>query len=272
MGYSSVQIFGRDATVKAFRNTDCINWSLLQGKQLLFKYEGSDQSEGGNQLDALLKMIADSSGSDAVYTLRWYERDDIPEPKQGKVQKAAKQVPKYKIYLDTPFDGSVNFKLFNQEGEGGRHTTFNDLTDLKKQVADTQMLLQQLIKDRNQEDSETEKVSGITGFINGLMDVPEIKQAIAGKVIQLFNGVTSKVGDMISGSHQVPAKIAGPQPGDLPAQPIHMPQEQIDKLNSALVILANCDPQLPDHLYKLAMIAKNDQATYDTLLGMLNKM
>jgi hypothetical protein len=271
MGYSSVQIFGRDAVVKAFRNTDCTNWSLLQGKQLLFKYEGSDQVEGGNQLDALLKMIADSSGSDAVYTLRWYERDDITD-KPVRAAKVVKVIPKFKIYLDTPADGSINFKLFSQEGEGNtRHgRAYDEVTDIKKELAETKVLLQQLIRDRNEQDSEAEKVSGINGFIGGLMDVPEIKQAIAGKVIQLFNGITDRVGGAFGGmSAQLPAKIAGPEP---PAEPIHMPQDQIDKLNSALTILAKADPLLPDHLYKLAMIAKNDSATYDMLLGMLNKM
>jgi L-aminopeptidase/D-esterase-like protein len=78
------------------------------------------------------------------------------------------------------------------------------------------------------------------------------------------------MGDMLSGAgRMVPAKIAGPEPV---GEKIHMPQDQIDKLNTALHILATADPLLPDHLYKLAMIAKNDQATYDMLLGMLNKM
>jgi hypothetical protein len=259
MGYSSAQFLGRSAALKAFTNVDATNWSVLQGKQFLFKYEGTDPDEGITQLTELLKMIAESSASEAIYTLRWYEYEEPAKTVKGSKQKR-------KIFYDTPFDGSFNFKLFDDHSEiSGRRSSYTDLSEMKKQLADQQLLLQQLIKDRNQEDSEDEKISGITGFINGLMDVPEIKQAIAGKVIQLFNGVTNKVGEYMSGQHPVPAKIAGPE-----IDPIQMPQDQVTKLNTALTILVKADANFAEHLYKLAMIARDTPDTYGTLITMLN--
>ena len=272
MGYASVQIFGRTAAIKAFRNTQCMNWSLLQGRQLLFKYEGGDLNEGGNQLDELLKMIAESSGSDAVYTLRWYERDEPPEkkPKPGAKQ-VARVLPKMKIYESTPFDGSFNFKLFGDESSGHSNSArYNEVQAMKQEMAEIKTMFQEFVKKANQDDADDEgKASGIAGFLNGMLEVPEIKAAIAGKVVQLFNGVTGKIGSMLDPSHQLPAKIAGPEPA---VQPIQMSQADVDKLNSALTILAKADPDLPDHLTKLSSIARDNPAMYNSLIGMLNKM
>jgi hypothetical protein len=271
MGYSSVQIFGKMAAVKAFRNTDCINWALLQGKQLLFKYEGNDQNLGGTQLEELLKMISESSGSDAVYTLRWYERDDIPETKPGKPVRA---VPKFKIYESTPWDGSFNFKLFNNEGGeySSKERNYQELTAMKAEFDEMKTLLKELIKTRNQEDEELdrEKNSGIAGIFSSLIEMPEVKSAIAGKVVELFHGVTNKIGSYLDPNvRNVPAKIAG---SDVAPEPIQMPPDQVQKLNSALTILAQVDPQLPDNLLKLAGIAQKDPSQYKMLIGMLNKM
>lgn len=271
MGYASVQIFGKTAAVSAFKNVDCINWALLQGKQLLFKYEGSDQNAGGTQLEQLLKMISESSGSDAVYTLRWYEREDIPEAKPGRT---VKPLPKFKIYENTPWDGSFNFKLFNNEGGeySSKERNYQELTTMKAEFDEMKTLLKDLIKKKNQDDEEDdrEKNSGIAGMFNSLIEMPEIKAAIAGKVVQLFHGVTNKIGSYLDpNAKALPAKIAG---SDVPAEPIQMPADQVQKLNTALTILAQVDPQLPDNLLKLSTIAQNDPAQYRMLVGMLNKM
>jgi hypothetical protein len=264
MGYSSVQIIGRTAAVKAFQNTDCVNWSLMQGSQLLFKYEGADKSDGGTQLEALLKMIADSSASEAVYTLRWYERDDLPEVKPGRPVKLPTK--KFKIYYTTPFDGSFNFKLFEQE-EGGspRSRGWQEVQSLKEELAE----IKRLLAKQNLEDSEyeKEKTSGMAGVFHGLLEMPEVKAAIAGKVIELFHGVSSKIGAAFNPSY-VPAKIAGPAP----AEPIQLPAEQVNLLNTALVILVKADSQFPEHLHKLALIAQSSPETYNSLIGMLNNM
>jgi hypothetical protein len=263
MGYSSVQIIGRTAAVKAFQNTDCVNWSLMQGRQLLFKYEGSERTEGGTQLEQLLKMISDSSGSDAVYTLRWYERDDIPETKPGRPVKVITK--KFKIYESTPFDGSFNFKLFDQQDEQNpRRGQWQEVQSMREEMTELKRMFTDFVKGANEEE-EKEKVSGIAGVLSGLMEMPEIKAAIAGKVVQLFHGVTDKIGNVFNAGAQVPAKIAGPEP-------IQMPAEQVQLLNTALTILVKADEQFPEHLHKLALIAQRDPATYNSLIGMLNNM
>jgi hypothetical protein len=182
--------------------------------------------------------------------------------------KRTRPLPKFKIYENTPFDGSFNFKLFDQEGSGGSNSgKFRDLQEMKTEVAELKTVLQQLVKDRNEAEQE-EKVSGIAGIFNSLLETPEMKSAIVGKVVQLFNGVSNKIGSYLDpNTKNLPAKIAGPTD-----QPITMPQDQINMLNTALTVLAKADPQLPEHLYKLSQIAEKDPNTYNSLIGMLNKM
>ena len=263
MGYSSTQFVGRKNALKAFQSMDVGYWSVLQGKQFLFKYEGGDKNEALNQLSELLDMIATSSGSEAVYTLQVYEVD---EPAKGAKPK------KVKIHPGTPIDGSFNFKIFDQDTERSpRGQSWHEVDDLKKEFSEMKLLLQQMIKQRNEEDAEyaKEKLSGIGAVFNNLLEMPEIKTAIAGKVVQLFNGVTSKIGDAFAApaQTQLPAKIAGPSP-----EPIQMPQDKINMLNSALTTLASIDAQLPEHLFKLSQIAQNDPAQFQIILGLLNKM
>ena len=171
MGYSSAQFIGRSSALKAFQNMNCANWSVLQGKQFLFKYEGTDINEATSQLSELLDMIANSSGSEAIYTLRVYEYD---APAKG--AKAAKR----KIYESTPYDGSYNFKLFDQENEvSGRRGNYNELSEMKREFAEMKLLLKELIKKENELDAAAkQEEKGISGMFNGLMDMPEVKAAI----------------------------------------------------------------------------------------------
>lgn len=265
MGYSSVQFIGEKTVLQAFKNMDCCNWALLQGKQFLMKYELYDFDQSLAMLTEYLKMISSSSASEATYTLRIYEYDK-PKTKTTKGGKEP-ELPKRKIFENTPYDGSFNFKLYNQDSEpSSRGKSWQEVQELKSEFTEVKGMLTKLLAEREQDETE-DKNSGIAGVLNGLMEMPEIKQAIAGKVVQLFHGVTNKIGNIIDPSNnQLPAKIAGPEP----TQAIQLPQEKVDKLNTALTILVRIDPQFSDHLYKLAMIAQTNQQDYDFLITLLN--
>lgn len=287
MGYSSVQFMGREATLQAFQNSDCSNWAVLQGKQFMFKYEGTSTAEAYSHLDELLKMVASSSGSEAAYTLRTYDYGDetaqeiaLPVKRKRGASKLrvikpvkVKAEKKRKIYESTPYDGSFNFQIFGQ-GQGPRTAQYREGYELRKEFDEMKILLQEILREREAE-PEDEKMKGIAGMLNGLLDMPEIKSAIAGKVVQLFNGVSNKIGSFLQDGSQL-GKIAGPTPTDLqPApmqQPIQLPKEQVDKLNLALSMLVTLDPEFADHLYKLALVAEKDPALYKTLISMLNKI
>jgi hypothetical protein len=283
MSYTSVQFLGDQAVLEAFRNSDCCNWSVLQNKQFMFKYEGTEKSQAYAELDQLLKMISTSSGSEATYTLRTYDYEEVPTTKQTKDGKQiAVKVPKRKIYESTPFDGSFNFKIFDRE-QSPRSQASQDVYAMKKEFSEMKMMLQEVLQrqlEEEQQDKKTDTVGTAMGFVSSLLEQPEVKAAIAGKVVQLFNGITNKVGSIFD-QRPLPAKIAGtdqatfpvqPEPAPLTEKPIELPAEQVQKLNYALTTLVKLDASFPDHLYKLCQIAERQPDTYKVLVSQLKNM
>jgi hypothetical protein len=284
MSYTAVQFTGKDAVLQAFQNSDCSNWSMLQNKQFLFKYEGHSAADAYSELKTLLDMISRSSNSEATYTLRTYDYGDqettVTDKKTGKQK--VKDLPKRKIYYSTDFDGSFNFKIFDHDGSP-RSEREQSTYQLKAEFEEMKKMLAQLLKDR-EDDEQDEKQSGIAGMLNGLLDHPQVKDAIAGKVVQLFGGLTNKLGSYLGGPG-LPARVAGPVPAldPLPAEPIQpkpqpqqvpiqLPADQVAKLNDALTTLVQIDGNFADHLFKLSQIAKTNPGTYQSLIDMLNKM
>ena len=88
----SVQFFGADNVIKAAENRKCPAWAIFQGKQFLFKYEGSDLNESQDFLEKILENLQDSV---SVYTIRFYEEA-------------------VKIKENTPYDGSFNFRMLEE--------------------------------------------------------------------------------------------------------------------------------------------------------------
>lgn len=93
---SSIQFKGIDGVINAYENRKVAAWSLWQGKQFMFKYEGNDLEQGAEQLQATLDLLAESTN--AIYTLKVYE-----------------DLPGHKIKSNTPDDGSFNFKINGDE-------------------------------------------------------------------------------------------------------------------------------------------------------------
>jgi hypothetical protein len=257
MGYASFQFLGRAAVVKAYENMDeCIPWSMLQGKQFLFKYEGDSKAEGATQLNSLLTAVMDSSGSEAVYTLRVYEMDTVRKTPKAKI----------KIYETTPFDGSFNFKLLDPGEEEGPRARggYTKVRSLEEQIVGLQETVKTLAAklqhqaDQEDQDEEPEqKLGWIAGIAKSLLEDPQIKSVVMGKVANMISSIGGKA--VLSAP---PAKIAGPDP--VPISP-----EQAEKANQALAVLAQHDPELGDNLLKLASIAEESPGKYQTLISML---
>ena len=107
-----------------------------------------------------------------------------------------------------------------------------------------------------EEDDQEEKLTGIPAMLSGILEQPQIQQAIAGKVVQMIE----RIGGILT-LPAIPAKIAGPlqeEPQRSQPEPKRIPQDQVNKINEALTILVDVDPQLGDHLQKLAAIGSTD--------------
>lgn len=260
----AVQFWGIKSVVRAYENMQCAAWSMLQGKQFLFKYEGDDLAQGGQELEQLLQSVEGHSSTEAIYTLRVYDETSLQRSKTGPNKGKAK------IYIDTPFDGSFNFRLTegDERSEAGRggYRVLSDRMDKMEE------LIKAAIAKRNDQDDQddTEEMGGLAGVVKQLTDMPEIKAAIAGKVVQLMDRFLG------NGPVQPLARIAGPDANaEAPAAPApaaNVHSINVQKLNSALVVLAQIDPNLADNLTKLAELAKRDPAQYHGLVAMLQKL
>lgn len=140
---ASVQFKGIDSVIEAYERRRVPAWSLWQGSQFMFKYEGNDIAEGAQELSAILEALGESTN--AVYTLKVYE--DHP----GKIKDK------------TPHDGSFNFKINGGEQE----VTNSQYGALRNQSAILEKLerLEQRLNEREDEEEERPNKLGLIGEI-----------------------------------------------------------------------------------------------------------
>jgi hypothetical protein len=183
--------------------------------------------------EKLKQFLTVVQNSAAVYTVKLYEKT------QGKITNA------------TTHDCSYNFKLLNDTipYNGGNYI----LQQMEKKFTDLQQEIVQLRVERLAENEDDEEPQ--SDWLGGLGKIPGMNEAIAGLVRGLVSGMGGQA-DM----QNTRIGIAG----------VTMNEEE--KLTTAMAILAEVDPQLPDHLYKLAMVAKKDPVKFQNLLQVLTNL
>lgn len=233
----SVQFRGIDNAVKAYENMKIPRWGLFQGSQFLMKYEGKDMNEGAELLDEYLKALDLRSADSNTYTLCIYDTDT-------------------KINSATKYDASFNFRLvdnidsYNQNRISG---------GAELRIASLEDKINQLLAEP--EGDEVTVKDQIFGALGKILEVPQVQQALAQKLLGIIDGVGNTIGGMFSPAQ--PARAIGST--TTPASV----QEENAKLQEAINILAPIDPQLGTNLLKLAGVAAADPAKYNMLVTML---
>ena len=233
---SSIQIKGLDNVVAAYTNREVAPWSLWQGKQFMFKYEGEDINEGASQLEQTLQMLAQSSN--AIYTLKVYEELG----KGGKIKN------------NTPDDGSFNFKLNldSQEITANQYSTMNNRNEVLQRLA----AIEEKLSNDEEEEEEQPQDYGL-GMIGTILTHPTI-QPIA---TQFMLGILSKI---LPAGSQPPAN----QP---PAAAINGIDED-NVIEQAIETLQQHDDKLAEHLQKLAAMAEQNPQGFKFLLQTLDNI
>lgn len=236
MSSSSVQFKGVNAVVDAYTNREVAPWSLWQGKQFLFKYEGDSITEGATQLEATLEMLANSSN--AIYTLKVYEELG----KGGKIK------------ANTPDDGSFNFKLNldSQEVTQSQYGALRNMERLEQRLAGIEAALS------NDDYEEPEPPKNRLGLIGEILNDPGLS-ALVVPLIQKAFGLNAPT----------------PQPPAAQAMRPNVAIAGISEdaqLSAAIVTLKQADPRLSEHLDKLAKISTADPGTFQSLLAMLDQI
>lgn len=250
---ASIQFRGLNQVIKAFEDRGAEAWSVWDGKAFLFRGIGS------SEFTTLLESL-DQSGSTSIYTLKVY--DEISDAK--------------KIKPSSECDGSFNFRLLERDENGfmphgqGR---YNDLE--RKYIALEEKFNQLMEQTEPVKDDEESPETGLMGVISGLLQDPDKLE----KLIQVGHRLLG--GNMQAGYVGNVNKIVAPgtAPSLSPSNnsqtvssviPDDEKDKQLVRLGTALDTLEKNDPQIVEHLEKLAAIAVTKPEQFKVLIGMLD--
>jgi len=264
----AVQFIGIDAVVKAFEYKKTAAWSIFQGRNLLHKHEGKDIDESADTLQEFLQMI--STGTTAIYTLKVYESVE-------------------KITEKTGCDGSFNFRLVNEDT---RQRTNEYFDNGRSKLLERLEAIEQKLND----DEEPEEPPSALGQLGNIL------LADPSKLPALVSSLLSTLSLILPGQKQQPPQQM---------QPVYIPQPQVpptvypiandynvpaaaignieesrtvnnssvtpvksvtDPLQQHIETLKRNDPQITEHLGKLARMSESDKGTFDYLLKILDSM
>jgi hypothetical protein len=233
MASSSVQFGNIESVVNAYESREVAAWSLWQGKQFMFKYEGADIGEGSVQLRATLDLLAESSN--AIYTLKVYE-----------------ELPGGKIKSNTPDDGSFNFKL-NAESQQLTQAQYSRSVNNQAILEKLNQLEARL---NEQDEDEDEPEPNRLGLIGEIIGNPTLQPIITNLITAIF----SKAG------------TPTPQPPPpMQRAALNGVGDEV-QLMEAIQELKKHDANLTEHLAKLAKIATESPDSFKFLLQTLDNL
>ncbi len=158
MAGQSVHFGGKENVIRMYINRDVAPWSLWQGNQFLFKYDGEDIDEGAAALTKIFNDMAESTN--ALYTLRVYEE----MPKSGKINRS------------TPDHGSFNFRL-NMEMQGLNQQQSQSIANRAHLESELAAVKAELAELKEEMETETEQPD-MWERINGILEKPAVVGAI----------------------------------------------------------------------------------------------
>jgi len=238
----SVQFRGIKNVVKAYQNKKVPQWGLFQGTQFLEKYEGDDTDEGATLLRDYLDALDQRSNDTNTYTLCVYE-----------VSAGTK------ITSATKYDASFNFRIADTIED---HLQSKVSGVFETRITGIEDKLNQLLSDPEPEEMTVK--DQLFGALGKILEVPQVQQALAAKLLGLIDGIGNTVTGIFTPA--VPPRAIGH------ARPQTNVDEENKKLQEAVTILCEVDPQLGTNLLKLAGIAKADPSKYNLLITMLKTM
>lgn len=253
---ASCQFFGLESVMDAYRYRELDTWGIFDGREFMAG------GEGEAELQQFLSML-EKHGSAAIYRLKVYKDvEDIDD-------------------LDdkTPSAGSFKFKL-TDSSFGRMAAVSGPVTQIKStSVADlvADKMNEQIVKEvskaidkRFNGDTEKEqKPESLGEAVMGLIRDPEKLMGIIGTVKALFGNAAPPMA-------YTPQMVAGVQPA-VPGQHIETAiavdeTEDEKRLNAALDTLADTDPEIVDHLEKLAKLAKKKPEMFKMMLSSLDAL
>jgi hypothetical protein len=240
----SVQARDPESVVTFYNNREVPAFSIRQGNQLIYSYEGESLDEGAAELEQFIEQFVIKSRSAAIYTLCVHTGLKGP------------------ISNKTEYNGSINFRMFDyadmygvNQGGNSNHYPYPQTqavpAALESKINGIALGLAELQKKMNTPSAKAEPESKL-GMVGEIMDHP-LGFAIGKALIER----------LIPG-----AKVPEPA-GVINGTGTESLEESHKRLNDSLIILIETDPNIPLYLWKLAELAKTDRKKFDGFVNMV---
>ena len=169
---SSIQFRDKNAVIDAFKSRGIEAWSIVCGKQFMFKGIGEENFE------QIINLLAESDSS-ATYTCQVYE--DVSDEKR--------------IKNNTPCDGSFNFK-FNE----ALHQSYAAIRGIGGTPAELISKLNAIDAKLDAMESENEEQDNSLGIIGKILEHPALAP-VAPKIIEsLIGAIMGNQGEAVKTS------------------------------------------------------------------------
>lgn len=247
----AIQLRGTPAILKAFDSIAIANWALVYDRQILFKCAGEQLEESKSVLEGFIKQL-EKSRTSAQYVLHFYE--DIKDRK--------------KIRISTESDFAYNIEIFDAEeypepNSVRRRDGYALITD-RLDAIDAKLAL------KDEEETDEEDTIGATpgwlGAVNKILDNPAVQKGLGDRLMQMLDSFLKPTQAPAMPKQLGTIGGTGQEASDAITQ---ITQEQYDKIQTSVQILAGIDPQLGDHLEKIAQLAQINPKKYKSMIGML---
>lgn len=240
---NAIQFYGSTTVLKAFEASGLTVWAVFWQK---------DKTYWGDTAESL-KECLDTLGAGPVYKLKMYKNvddaDDIDEK--------------------TPCNGSFNFKLegeaggaYSKEGTSVTSRLLRRLDDIEANV---------LLKRLDSIEEKMGKASGegidVIGAVNNLINDPASLVQVLGVIKGFFQG--GAVHAMGMSSNRPPGNTEQQTQFAMNDEPL---ESKIERMQNAINILEQNDPQLVPHLEKLAKLSQINRPLFEMMLSSLDNM
>lgn len=245
---ATVQFFGSDKVLQAYRARGVETWGIFDGKNLMQSGDTEDE------LSQWLRML-EPGGSQGTYTLKVFRdltADDVTDKSESNGA--------FKFKLG---ESSQAFGVVSRAGTNAGPQSVNDMIAAKigKIIeADIDDLIDRRINGSKDDDEDSPTNWG--KMIMGVLKDPQQLGAVLGVIKGIFNPGTGVA------NISAPTALAGvrQQPPDITDT---MNEQQLEQLQSALDRLGAKDPKLVLHLSQLADLAEKKPGLFNMMLVQL---
>jgi hypothetical protein len=235
---AAVQFYGKDTVLKAYNGYNVSVWGIFNGTELM------QTGEGDTELSEYLDLISPAA-SEGAYKLRVYRSISDSD----------------KVTSKSEPSGSFNFKLTEarKPAMGGTESTASMVYNKIQGVIDREV--SEAI-DRKLNGADEEEEESIGSVILGYLKEPD--KLIP--VLQVLKGLFSPSTAVIQGPVRMAGTGAPAQATQKPAPAGPTDEELTQRLSVCLETLEEADPDILEHLEKLAALSKSDPGMFQMVI------